>query len=294
MKILFATDGSEASGAAAKLLMALAGPSRNEVTVFSVADNVPMFPETYILAPDLAVKVRAASQVLVDRTVAGFKERGFAARGEVVEGLPGRSIVERAGEGMFDLVVVGAGSSSWIGHLLLGSVSTCVLHNSPVSVLVVHEPPRTEGKLRVLVATDGSGASGAAVSDFASLVDPERCEVTVISVAKIPYTMAGGYPYPSMVGFDPALVADYTGKAEEKAERMGEVLRRAGFETATVAADGSPHHLILQEADKGGFDLVVVGSRGHGPVVRGLLGSVSDAAARHAHATLVGRTNRPE
>ncbi|HEU4867259.1 MAG TPA: universal stress protein [Actinomycetota bacterium] len=294
MKILFATDGSEASGAAAKLLMASAQPSDSEITILSVADSLPMFPETYILAPDLTEKVRAASQAVVDRTVAGFEEQGFTVQGEVVEGLPGRSIVERAREGMFDLVVVGAGSHSWLGHILLGSVSTCVLHNSPVSVLVVHEPPRTEGKLKVLVATDGSGAAGAAVSDFASLVDPSRCEVTVVSVAKIPYTMAGGYPYPSMVGLDPALVGDYTEKAKEKADRMGEVLRRAGFQTETVATDGSPHHLVLEEADKGGFDLVVVGSRGHGPVLRGILGSVSDAAARHAHATLVGRTNRPE
>jgi nucleotide-binding universal stress UspA family protein len=294
MKILFATDGSEASGAAAKLLMASAKQSDSEITVLSVADNVPMFPETYVLAPELADKVRDASQAVVDRTVAEFEEKGFTVQGEVMEGLPGRSIVERAHEGAFDLVVVGAGSHSWLGHLLLGSVSTCVLHNSPVSVLVVHEPPSAEGKLRVLVATDGSGAAGVAVSDFASLVVPSRCEVTVVSVAKIPYTMAGGYPFPPMVGFDPSFIADSTEKAKEKAERMGEVLRREGFQTETVATDGSPHHLILQEADKGGFDLVVVGSRGHGPVLRGILGSVSDAAARHAHATLVGRTNRPE
>ena len=294
MKILFAADGSETSGAAAKLLMALAKPSDIEVTVLSVADNVPMFPETYVLAPEMADRVRAASQAVVDRTVAGFEKQGFTAQGEVVEGLPGRSIVEMAEKGIFDLVVVGAGSHSWPGHLLLGSVSTCVLHNSPASVLVVHEPPRTEDKLRVLVATDGSGAAGAAVSDFTSLVDPSRCEVTVLSVAKIPYTMAGGYPYPSMVGFDPSLIDDYEEKAKEKADRMGEVLRRAGFRTETAATDGSPHHLILQEADKGGFDLVVVGSRGHGPVLRGILGSVSDAVARHAQATLVGRTNRPE
>jgi nucleotide-binding universal stress UspA family protein len=244
--------------------------------------------------PDQADYVRAYSQGVVDRAVSEFQEHGFTAKGEVVEGLPGRATVQAVEDGRYDLVVVGAGSHSWLGHLLLGSVSTCVLHNSPVSVLVVHEPPRVEGRLRVLVATDGSGDAGAAVSDLASLADPARCETTVLSVAKIPYTMAAGYPYPSMVGFDPSLVTVYTDKAREQAEAIAEVLRRAGFQSEAVVAEGSPHHLILEEAEKGGFDLVVVGSRGHGPVLRALLGSVSDSTARHAHATLVGRTNRPE
>lgn len=294
MKILFATDGSKASKSAAKLLTTAARRSGTEVTVLTVLDNEPMFPEMYLLEPDVAEKVRAASQAEVDSTVSDFHAAGFAAEGEVVEGLPGRSIVDRVEKGAFDLVVVGAGSRSWLGHLLLGSVSTCVLHRSPVSVLVVHEPPRAQGKLRVLVATDGSGSAGAAVSDFASLVDPEHCEVTVISVAKIPYTMAGGYPYPLMVGFDPSLIPDFVDKAKQRAERMAEVLSKAGFQSEIVATDGTPHHLLLEEAEKGGFDVVVLGSRGHGPVLRGLLGSVSDAVARHANATLVGRTNRPE
>lgn len=294
MKILFATDGSEASAAAAKLLLAAADPSACELTVLSVADNVPMFPETYFFEPDFAGKVLAASQAEVDRTVAEFQARGYNAEGEVIEGLPGRSIVDRAEKGGFELVVVGAGSRSWLGHLLLGSVSTCVLHNSPVSVLVVHDPPRSEGKLRVLVATDGSASAGAAVSDFASLVDPGRCEVTVISVAKIPYTAVGGYPYSPMVGIDPAVVTNSVDQARQKAERTAEILRRAGYDPAVVVTDGAPHHLILQEAEKGGFDMVILGSRGHGPVLRGLLGSVSDAAARHAHATLVGRTSHAE
>lgn len=293
MKILFATDGSEASEAAAKLLMAAVNPPACELTVLSVAENVPMFPEMYIVQPDLAGKVLAAAQAEVDRTVAGFKAQGFNAEGDVVEGLPGRSIVDRAEKGGFELVVVGAGSRSWLGHLLLGSVSTCVLHNSPVSVLVVHDPPRSDGKLRALVATDGSASAGAAVSDFTSLGDPGRCEVTVISVAKIPYTAVGGYPYPPMVGIDPSLVTEYVDQARQKAERTAEILRRSGYEPEVVATDGAPHHLIVEEAEKGGFDMVVLGSRGHGPVLRGLLGSVSDAAARHAHATLVGRTSRP-
>lgn len=294
MKILFATDGSEASKAAAGLLMAAANPSTSKLTVLAVADSEPMFPETYIVAPELAAKVEAASRAVVEQAVAELRAGGLKAEGEVVEGPPGRSIVDRAEKGGFELVVVGAGSRSWLGHLLLGSVSTCVLHNSPVSVLLVHEPPRRPGRLRVLVATDGSGSAGAAVSDFVSLVEPGRCEVTVISVAKIPYTVMSGFPYPPLAGIDPSLTTDYVGEARQKAQRMAEVLRRAGYEPEVVATDGSPHHVIVQEAEKGGFDLVVLGSRGHGPVRRGLLGSVSDAVARHAHAALIGRTGNSE
>src|SRR5918996_4186310 len=47
---------------------------------------------------------------------------------------------------------------------------------------------------------------------------------------------------------------------------------------------------ILSLADKGDYDLVVMGSRGLGAIGSRLLGSVSDEMCRHAAATLVARS----
>ena len=50
----------------------------------------------------------------------------------------------------------------------------------------------------------------------------------------------------------------------------------------TVAIEGSPKSVILEEAEKFGADLIVVGSHGYGMVEGFLLGSVSNAVALHA------------
>ena len=46
--------------------------------------------------------------------------------------------------------------------------------------------------------------------------------------------------------------------------------------------EGPPKLVILEEAEKFGADLIVVGSHGYGFVERFLLGSVSQAVAVHA------------
>ena len=50
----------------------------------------------------------------------------------------------------------------------------------------------------------------------------------------------------------------------------------------TAAIEGSPKAVIIEEAEKFGADLIVVGSHGHGAVAGFLLGSVSQSVALHA------------
>lgn len=75
------------------------------------------------------------------------------------------------------------------------------------------------------------------------------------------------------------------GVAEHAAERLG----AAGFVAEPAVVPGAPAACLLQEAESDDADLVVVGSRGLGPVSRMLLGSVSDRVARNARAALVCR-----
>lgn len=289
MKLLYATDGSAASLAAARLLTAAARREGTDLYVVSVVEADPLLPEGHAVEAEILTEAGMRAWHLVDEATERFRDAGFSVRGEVLKGQPGPAVVNTITDEKFDLVVVGAGRHSWLGNLLLGSTSTYVLHESPSSVLVVHEPPSERDRLRALLAFDGSAGARSALRSFAGFAEPSRCEVMVLSIAQIPYSIAFGHPYGAVLGGAPDLIDELKSNVKALAKEAAGELRRSGFQADTVAVDGSPHHFILDEAKKGGYDLVVAGSRGHGAVRRSMLGSVSDAVAGHAHAALVGR-----
>jgi len=63
----------------------------------------------------------------------------------LVEGTPAWAILEQARAGGHDLIAVGSRGLGAATSLLLGSVSTQVIHASPVPVLVVHLPEDRRG-----------------------------------------------------------------------------------------------------------------------------------------------------
>ena len=74
--------------------------------------------------------------------------------------------------------------------------------------------------------------------------------------------------------------------AEEVTENAAEILRQKNpaLTVTTIAIDGSPKSVILDEAEAFGADLIVVGSHGYGMIEGFWLGSVSHGAAL-LHAT---------
>lgn len=60
------------------------------------------------------------------------------------------------------------------------------------------------------------------------------------------------------------------------------VFTSAGLEVESKAVPGSGPETICETADKGGFDLIVMGSRGLNPITGLLMGSVSDRVLRTA------------
>ena len=76
--------------------------------------------------------------------------------------------------------------------------------------------------------------------------------------------------------------------AESRLEAQVRELGEAGNEIAgTHARVGFPDAEIVGLAGKLGAGLIVMGSRGHGPLKRALMGSVSDSVVRHAHCPIL-------
>jgi nucleotide-binding universal stress UspA family protein len=220
--------------------------------------------------------------------VSRLTHAGFDAWARVVVGKPQREIVNAAVHNAMELVVVGSGSTSWLGNPLLGSVSMHVLHSCPMPVLLAHSARDTADDGTILVAVDGSEMARPAVEETMRLVDRQRCEIRVLSVAPSPEAYLTDVPgVLALTGYDEKLERELVERATDQAEHAAREMRLNGFIAEPLVEAGHPTTQILKQAENLQADLVAVGSRGLGTLRASLLGSVSEHVVRHAPATLV-------
>jgi nucleotide-binding universal stress UspA family protein len=137
--------------------------------------------------------------------------------------------------------------------------------------------------LKVLVAIDGSPCSQRAVQSVAMRPWPTGSEVEIVCV---PHTRVPGTPVAHMLMMEAAYVDALEAerlRAPHRAEQAEKCLAGTpGLTVTSTVLEGDPAHAILEEAERWGADMVVVGSHGYGPIKRRVLGSVSQTVALHA------------
>lgn len=139
--------------------------------------------------------------------------------------------------------------------------------------------------MKFLIATDGSKFSQNAIKKFCSLFeDFQNPEIKVISVAETP--KYGMDPMGASAEFYVQLDADARKLASQAVRKADEEIS-AGFpglknDFLSSVISGSPKIVIVEEAEKWGADMIVLGSHGYGFWKRAFIGSVSDAVVHHA------------
>jgi nucleotide-binding universal stress UspA family protein len=138
---------------------------------------------------------------------------------------------------------------------------------------------------KILLATDGSEEAQLAFASAADLSEKTGSELHVVYVGHMPLV---SYESPGATTLDPDLQRRIHEGAEQEARTMlEELVRRVGQSDGEVAEIharlGRPDAEIVGLADELGAGLIVLGSRGLGPLRRALMGSVSDSVVRHAH-----------
>jgi nucleotide-binding universal stress UspA family protein len=129
--------------------------------------------------------------------------------------------------------------------------------------------------MKILVAYDGTDPAHRALELAATMATRFDAAVGVISV--VPF-------HPGRVPIDPW---DDAPVHERQLVEARAFLMERGIEPALIERVGDPAPTIEQVAQDEGYDTVVVGSRGLGPVSRALQGSVSEHVATHATSTVV-------
>lgn len=139
-KILVATDGSEGSKKAIHTTVKLLeGASDTKVTLITVAQPVPisLYADLQALNIDPIALSENQAREQLEEDAAPFKDAGISFETVVAVGDPGTEICREAQEGGYDLVVVGSRGRNQFAEIVLGSVSSRVLHHAGIPVLVV-------------------------------------------------------------------------------------------------------------------------------------------------------------
>jgi nucleotide-binding universal stress UspA family protein len=243
------------------LTRALVQETDSEVLVVAVIPYGPLPVDFRALESDAAAEAEPLLEEARERLEGiDVETRAFGG------GSPAGVITDLAEREGADLLVVGSPHRGTVGRVLLGSTALSLLHGGPCAVAVAprsyaeesHEPFHS-----IAVGYDGTAEAKAALRRAEDLATSSNAEIKVFTVLAPPVAL------PGVVGYTPVNPPEPDKVVNEGVHSVNPKLAARG-----QRLDGPPAE-TLAEACENDVDLLVVGSRGYGPAMRVLLGSVS-------------------
>jgi len=209
------------------------------------------------------------------RTAAGVKAELLTVGSMSV----GRGLHELAEQYQCDLLVVGSSTHAFFGRAVIGDHTRAALNGAPCAVAVASAAYAAHPSLlsEIGVAYDGSPQSDHALAVARELAAEHGSRVSAFEAVSIPANAFGGG-----VSFGEAVEA-IVREARERIKELGCVEAHAAFGPAA-------EELALYSAS---VHLLVIGSRGYGPLGRLVHGSTSNELARSARCPLLVLTREP-
>ena len=292
MKILLTTDGSPQAATALRTASRLFRKEGQHAHVLCVAPKLdwskqkhrPPTPKVAMMQEQYQEQLKLEARKVLVQAQSMLAGEGVEALPLVEVGSPAKLILQLAVN--YDAIVVGAHDRYVRSQPGLGPVASRIVAQAPHAVLVARETT-AEHSLRVLVGVDGSPAAEQALRLLPEYFNTDAAEITLMQVVETPWIKFGlerdwfgGAPGAD----DPALRfnRELRLEAEDVIERARQLLDDEGLSAQPMIEDGDPALELLSEAERGGYDLIVLGASGEDEVKHSLLGSVSTRVAQDA------------
>jgi nucleotide-binding universal stress UspA family protein len=271
-RLILGYDASEQSHDALALARLLAGDGRRSVVVAHV---IPKPPPYDARTKEYVKLVHHHDHSVLDPALAALSGLMIEPR-PIESGSPASGLHELVEEEGASLVVIGSTHRGPIGRVVLGSTGEILLSGTPASVAIAPKgfAVRVPDAIRTVTAGFKPGSEGrAALRAAASLASELGARLRAIAVKEtlMRARHARHGEAEEVASLKEALDAALADVQAPDAERA-------------VMSGGAAEELARAGADS---DLVVIGSRGYGPLHHTLLGSVSGKLMRSSPAPLL-------
>jgi len=139
----------------------------------------------------------------------------------------------------------------------------------------------TRSFTHILVPTDFSTASAAALATAKELAERFGASIQLLHILEDPYSTSA-YATEVYGYLPPGLKESWQRDAEARLARLLPADECARFGGTTAVLFGSPAKTIVEHAEQSGIDLIVMGTHGRSGVSHLLLGSVAERVVRTA------------
>jgi len=182
MRVLIALSATEQSREIVRAAAGRPWPANCKFLLLHVLDPFP-----FARLPVSLERAKEATRKELESAAGDLRKSGWTADANVILGRARQAVTKAAVTWKADLVLVGTHGGGALQRTLLGSTARAVLRHAHCSVEIVRSPGKSEKQTgaratRILVATDGSEFSAAAIRAVAARAWPKGSATKVMSI----------------------------------------------------------------------------------------------------------------
>lgn len=137
-KVLVPVDGSDNSYRALDASLLLSEKLGAKVTAIHVMEDIPV---SYVVSEKLLRDIRDAykreNQLILSKCSEIATKKGLVIQTKLLQGNPGSIILDFCEKEKYDIIIMGSRGMGKFKELVLGSVSSRVLHHSSCPVMII-------------------------------------------------------------------------------------------------------------------------------------------------------------